>query len=180
MIASELWRLNFWCYFCNWAAGLLHGEILIIFSKDLKASSERSVSQQELVAKRFILSKQECVNKFSQACAKKLPKEFKLPASCQHLATKDTFYEKIMLLFHKAVITLCWPHFMQLTPLLLRWRHWVEVISFCLYGGQRRVGTPGIQWVEAKDVAKYLAVHRTITAPVFPAHNKEWSGPKCQ
>ena len=109
-------KMGCWRYFCKWAAGLLHGEILIIYSKGTIASSEGSGSQQDLVAKGFILQKQECVNIFPRACSKELLEEFKLQAGCQHLATKDTFYEEITLLFHKAVIILCWLHFMQHTP----------------------------------------------------------------
>lgn len=124
-----------WCYFCKWAAGLLHGEILIIFCKDIKAFSEGSGSQQELVAKGFILLKQECVNKFPKACSKAMLEEFKLLASHQHLATKATFYEEIALLFHKAVITLCWSCFMQHIPLLFSEER-VEVISLCLPPGK--------------------------------------------
>lgn len=128
---SGLWKLGCWRYFCKWAAGLLHGEILIIYSKGTIASSEGSGSQQDLVAKGFILQKQECVNIFPKAWSKELLEEFKLQAGCQHLATKDTFYEEITLLFHKAVIILRWLHFMQHTPLWLLWRHWVETIIFC-------------------------------------------------
>lgn len=134
MITSGSWRMGCWCYFCKWAAGVLHEEILIIFCKSIKAFSEGSGSQRELVAKGFILLKQECVNKFPKACSKAMLEEFKLLASHQHLAIKDTFYEEITLLFHKAVITLCWSCFIHHIPLYCFYEERVELISFCSLG----------------------------------------------
>lgn len=129
---NENWAID--VSFVNGQRRLLCGEILIIYSKDTKASSEGSGPQRDLVAKGVILLKQECVNIFPKACSKALLEEFKLLVSCQHVATKGTFYEEITLLFHKAVIILCWLHFRQHTPLLLLWRHWVDGIILCPLG----------------------------------------------
>ena len=91
-----------------------------IRSKDTKAFLEGSDSQQDLVAKGFILWKQECVSIFPQACSGAMLEEFKLLASPQHLATGDTFDEEITQLSHKAVIISHWPHFMQHPSFVVR------------------------------------------------------------
>lgn len=173
MIASGSWKLGCWRCFCKWAARLLRGGILIIYSEDTKASSEGSGSQQDSVAKGFIVLKQECVNIPPKACSKALFEEFKLLASCQHVATEDTFYEEITLLFHKAVIILCWPHFRQHTPLLLLWRHQVDGIILCPPGGHLAVSADifdlhgwWCNWhLEARDTAKTPTPHRTAFPP---------------
>lgn len=129
MAASGSWSLGS-CYyfcFCKQAAGPLHGEIFFC-SKDTKAFSEGSDSQQNLVAKGFNLWKQECVIIFPQACPRAMLEEFKLPASPQHLATGDSFGEEITQPSRKAVIISHWAHFMQ--HLLLLLGSWTEERPF--------------------------------------------------